>query len=80
MSITLNKYFKQMKKITLSIALLLLSTLSTFAQDDVDMATGLRSEGKIYVVVLVMLVIFLGLAFFLFLLDRRISKLEKKNK
>jgi CcmD family protein len=44
------------------------------------MATGLRSEGKIYVVVLVMLVIFLGLAFFLFLLDRRISKLEKKNK
>jgi CcmD family protein len=54
--------------------------LSTFAQDDVEMATGLRSEGKIYVVVLVMLVIFLGLAFFLFLLDRRISKLEKKNK
>jgi CcmD family protein len=69
-----------MKKITLSIALLLLSTLSTFAQYDVEMATGLRSEGKIYVVVLVMLVIFLGLAFFLFLLDRRISKLEKKNK
>ena len=69
-----------MKKITLSIALLLLSTLNTFAQDDVEMATGLRSEGKIYVVVLVMLVIFLGLAFFLFLLDRRISKLEKKNK
>jgi len=28
----------------------------------------------------VMLVIFLGLAFFLFLLDRRITKLEKKNK
>ena len=69
-----------MKKITLSIALLLLSTLSTFAQDDVEMATGLRSECKIYVVVLGMLGIFLGLAFFLFLLDRRISKLEKKNK
>ncbi|WP_293879500.1 MULTISPECIES: CcmD family protein [unclassified Sphingobacterium] len=69
-----------MKKIVLSIVLLMFSTLSTFAQEDVDMATGLRSEGKIYVVVLVMLVIFLGLAFFLFLLDRRISKLEKKNK
>ncbi len=69
-----------MKKFILSIALLVFSTLNTWAQSEIDMATGLRSSGKIYVVILVMLVIFLGLAIFLFGLDRRITKLEKQEK
>ncbi|CDT16083.1 hypothetical protein FM120_06755 [Sphingobacterium faecium PCAi_F2.5] len=68
-----------MKKLSLSIALVLMSTLNIFAQSDIDMATGLRSSGKIYVVVLVMLVLFLGVASYLFILDRKITKLEKKQ-
>lgn len=68
-----------MKKLSLSIAFVLMSTLNIFAQSDIDMATGLRSSGKIYVVVLVMLVLFLGVASYLFILDRKITKLEKKQ-
>lgn len=68
-----------MKKLSLSIALVLMTTLNIFAQGDIDMATGLRSSGKIYVVVLVMLVLFLGIAGYLFILDRKITRLEKKQ-
>ncbi|MND06877.1 hypothetical protein D3C83_285220 [compost metagenome] len=42
------------------------------------MADTLRSEGKIYVVVAIMLVIFIGLIGYLFLMDRKITRLEKK--
>lgn len=65
-----------MKKIV-AILLLFLTSLHVFAQDDIEMATALRSSGKIYVVVLVVLTIFIVLGIFLFMLDRRISKLEK---
>jgi hypothetical protein len=49
------------------------------AQDSrpVPMADGLRSEGKIYVVVAVILTIFAGIIFYLVRLDRKISRLEK---
>ena len=49
------------------------------AQPDVPMADGLRAEGKIYVVVAILLVIFLGLFTYLFMMDKRISKIEKKR-
>lgn len=68
-----------MKKISFLIATWLLMTYNSYAQNEIEMATGLRSDGKIYVVILVMLVIFLGLAVFLFMLDRRVSKLEKSR-
>ena len=51
-----------------------------FAQDssnNAQMADSMRSNGKIYVVVAVMLVIFLGIVLYLFRMDRRMSKLEK---
>lgn len=44
------------------------------------MATGLRSSGKIYVVVLVLVILFVGLALYLFSIDRKVSKLEKAHK
>lgn len=71
-----------MKKAFLLILLTSLNFLATFAQtgSGVDMATGLRSSGKIYVVVLVLLVIFIGFIIYLFTIDRKISRLEKKNK
>jgi hypothetical protein len=56
-------------------------SLCAFAQDStsVPMADRLRSEGKIYVVVAVILTIFAGIIFYLVRLDRRISRLEKSN-
>ncbi len=58
---------------------LLFSTLS-FAQVKVNTteSTGfMRSEGKIYVVMVVAVVILTGLILYLFRLDKKITKLEK---
>ena len=70
-----------MKKIFLFLSLLA-SSLLTFAQDvaAVEMATGLRSSGKIYVVVAVLVIIFIGIVIYLTRLDKKISKLEKEMK
>lgn len=56
-------------------------SIGSFAQDStsVPMADGLRSEGKIYVVVAVILTIFAGIIFYLVRLDRKISRLEKAS-
>ncbi len=45
-----------------------------------EMAVGMRSNGKIYVVVAVVVTILLGLVFYLINLDRKISRLEKESK
>lgn len=47
--------------------------------EEVEMADAFRAEGKIYVVVAIMSIILLGIAGYLFNLDRKISKLEKKD-
>ncbi len=68
-----------LKKITLLLTVLLLSVTS-FAQDKpVEMADQMRSNGRIYVVVAVMLTILIGLVLYVVRLDRKISKLEKEN-
>lgn len=61
----------------LSVAGLLLSFIPTFAQQEVPMADQLRSEGKIYVVVIMILIVLAGLIFYLFLMDKKVKKLEK---
>ena len=43
------------------------------------MADTMRSNGKIYVVIAVILTILLGLILYLVRLDRKISKLEKNK-
>ena len=43
-----------------------------------EMADTFRSEGKIYVVVAIVLIILTGLIVYLFLLDRKISRLEDR--
>jgi hypothetical protein len=45
--------------------------------EPVQMADGLRSNGKIYVVVAVVVTILVGLFAYLISLDRKISRLEK---
>jgi len=56
-------------------------SLASLAQNSngVEMADGLRSSGKIYVVVMVVSVIFIGLAFYLFTIDNRLKKIEKQK-
>lgn len=43
-----------------------------------EMADTMRSEGKIYVVVGIILIVLSGLIAYLFLMDRKIKKLEKQ--
>lgn len=67
-----------MRKIFAMIAVLI--SLSAIAQEpnNVEMADALRSNGKIYVVVAVLVVIFTGIIIYLINLDRKITKLEKE--
>lgn len=51
--------------------------IASQAQSDVQMADGMRAEGKIYVVVAIILIVLAGLIFYLFMLDRKVKKLEK---
>jgi|GEM_PF-338688 len=46
--------------------------------DSVDMADQLRADGKIWVVVLVIAVVFAGIVAYLIRLDRQLSKVEKE--
>jgi hypothetical protein len=64
-------------KALLSISLLFMSSFA-FAQEEVEMADKMRSEGKIYVVVAIVTLILLGLILYVFLTDRKITRLEKK--
>ena len=59
-------------------ALLLLFCNAAIAQPEkVEMADVMRSEGKIYVVVAIILVVLAGLIAYLFLLDKKLSRMEK---
>jgi len=65
------------------ITLLLLTTLLsvvTMAQDKKpDMADTMRSNGRIYVVVAVVLTILAGLILYVWRLDRKMTKMEKEG-
>ena len=53
-------------------------SLILFLQD-VTMADTLRSEGKIYVVVLILLIILSGLFLYLYRLEKKIDSIEKEK-
>jgi len=66
----------------ISFFIFLISSLSSLAQsttDQVEMADTLRSNGKIYVVVIVLAIIFIGIVIYLINMDRKLSRLEKKT-
>ncbi len=50
-----------------------------FAQNKINMADTMRSNGKIYVVIAIILTILAGLIFYLIRLDRKITKIEKNQ-
>ena len=71
-----------MKKIISLLVILLGVSLNLFAQESVEqtveMADQFRADGKIYVVVAVVLVILIGMFVYLVRLDNKISKVEKE--
>ena len=61
----------------------MLFTLPVFSQvnqEEAEMATGLRSNGLIWIVVGVIVIIVGGLLVYLFKIDRKLSQLEKEIK
>ena len=74
-----------MKKLILLISLFL--SLNLYAQESyqgaeqtkVEMADSFRQQGKIYVVVAVVSTVLLGLVLYAVMLDRRLTKLERKD-
>ena len=65
-----------MKKI-ISLIIILLTSFNLFAQEEVQMADQMRADGKIWVVVAVIAIVFVGIIAYLVLLDRKIRKIEK---
>jgi uncharacterized membrane protein len=53
-------------------------TQSDYQNDEVEMADRFRADGKIYVVVAVVLLILLGMLAYAFTIDRKLSRLEKE--
>jgi CcmD family protein len=63
----------------ISVVLGALLSLPAFAQE-VEMADTMRSNGKIYVVVAIIVIILVGLIAYLAVLDRKVRRLEKRLK
>lgn len=68
---------KMFRKYLLALVSILLLNSPLMAQE-VEMAERFRGEGKIYVVVGVMLVLLIGLFAYLWRIDRNVKKLEEK--
>lgn len=67
-------------KTLITMVLMLLMTSPIFAQNqDSALVKTLYSSERIYVVVVCVAVILFGLLFFLFSIDKRLKKLEKKS-
>jgi len=58
------------------LAFLLFCGFNASAQE-VEMADSFRSEGKIYVVVTIIMIVLTGLIVYLFMMDKKLSRMEK---
>jgi hypothetical protein len=62
------------------LAMVMISSLAVAAQEkEVEMADTMRSNGRIYVVLAVMLTILAGLVLYMIRVDRKVTKLEREN-
>ncbi len=66
------------KQLWLSALFTLIAIATTYAQ--AESTDFMRSIGKIYVVVAVIVIVFLGIVVFLVRLDRKLTKLESQIK
>lgn len=69
---------KRINKTLLSFLMVLTIVFQAGAQEKVEMADTMRAEGKIYVVVGIILMVLAGLIAYLFLMDRKVKKLEAR--
>jgi CcmD family protein len=68
----------KMKKNILAVLIALVATINKALAQQVEMAEGLRSSGKIYVVVGVICIIFIGIVAYLINLDNKLNKLKNE--
>jgi len=69
---------KMIKRFNLLLLLLLPSGLAAQGSQSVEMADAFRQEGKIYVVVLGLVIILTGVILFLIRVDRKLTRLERE--
>lgn len=69
-----NEWYENTAKIHVRNGVIVLVNITT---DKIEMATGFRKEGKIYVVVAVSMILFFTVIFYLIYLERKVKKLEK---
>lgn len=55
---------------------LMIFSCPVFSQNQPEMADSMRADGKIYVVVAIILIVLAGLLLYLFLLDKKLKRLE----
>jgi CcmD family protein len=70
----------QLKRTIFGILSFCIGTVLFAQTDTVEMADTLRANGKIYNVVAVVGIVFIGIALYLFYIDRRVKKIEDKLK
>ena len=61
-----------------AISLLALVLTNLLTAQPVEMADGMRADGKIYVVVVVLLAVLISLFAYLFKIEKQVKKLEDK--
>lgn len=66
-----------MKKIASYFLPFLLICGFTATAQQVEMADGMRADGKIYVVISIIMIVLIGLVAYLFTMDRKLSRMEK---
>ena len=74
----ISRYSSGFRKAQFVVCGLLLNAVA-FAQDKPEMADTMRSNGKIYVVVAVCLTILIGLFIYVFIVDRKVSRMERNG-
>ena len=73
--------FSKLSSYLLALLPFLWNTILLNAQNATEpaMADVMRSNGKIYVVVAVLMVIFIGIVVYLFRIERKMDRMEKEN-
>ena len=69
---------KPFQRLLIVVCCLLFNAVA-FAQDKPGLNETMRGNGKIYVVVAVCLTILIGLFIYVFILDRKVSRMEKNG-
>jgi CcmD family protein len=69
-------------KVTLILSFIfLISFLTSFGQttrEQVEMADAFHSNGKIYIVITVLSIVFVGIVIYLVSMDRKLNRIERK--